>query len=257
MFVRIKLTRTGDSTHSSNFKVMHPAVCFHDQLASGWEKKYEKSSFSGRAVALLSLLSDQSLRGQLWLDAGCGSGLLSRMLAEQGCNVVGVDGSPQMVQAATGIGRQGLCPSAGSLEFQQVETIEQLPMSVASFDGILCSSVIEYLDHPRQCLEEFHRVLRPGGLLLLSVPNRHSLMRRVQKLSLRLSKVFLKRPWPEYLLWSRNEYSLQALVAMLKLCGFELRKNRYYAPRVNRLMSRNVVVGSLIVILAEKRALRK
>ena len=231
---------------------MHPAVRFHDQLAPGWEAKYDKPSFRERANALLSLLDHRDLQGQRWLDAGCGSGLLSRVLAARGCHVLGVDGSPQMVQAAASIGRQSLSPNAGPLEFERVETVEALPMANGSFDGVLCSSVIEYLDHPRQCLEEFRRVLRPGGLLLLSVPNRLSLIRRALKLSLRLSQMLRRRPWPEYLLWSRNEYSLREAVALLQACGFEIKHTCYYAPRLPGLLSRSVVSGTLIIALVQK-----
>ena len=236
--------------------VLHPAVHFHDDLAAAWEGKYGRPTFRRRAIALFGLLGDQSLRAQRWLDAGCGSGFLSWMLAEAGCDVLGIDASPRMIQAATSITRQDFSEKAGSLEFRQIESIEHLPMADGAFHGILCSSVLEYLDEPKQCLEEFHRVLRPRGVLLLSVPNRHSVIRRAEKLSLRLSKEFLKRPWPEYLLWSRNEYSLQAIVAVLAGCGFELRKREYYAPGVPRLLSRTIAVGSLILALAVRGPLR-
>ena len=45
-----------------------------------------------------------------------------------------------------------------------------------SCDGVLCSSVLEYVSDVDTCLKEFARVLRPAGLLLVSVPNRHSIV---------------------------------------------------------------------------------
>jgi len=46
---------------------------------------------------------------------------------------------------------------------------ESLPFTSHSFDVVLCTQVFEYFDHPHLAAKEIHRVLRPGGVLLMSV----------------------------------------------------------------------------------------
>ena len=60
---------------------MSTAVEFHDRLAERWEAKYRKASFRAREDVLDRALAGVHLTGQRWLDAGCGTGTLSRALA--------------------------------------------------------------------------------------------------------------------------------------------------------------------------------
>jgi SAM-dependent methyltransferase len=48
---------------------------------------------------------------------------------------------------------------------------EYLPLGNARFDVVICTQVLEYVAHPDLVFGEIHRVLRPGGALLLSVPS--------------------------------------------------------------------------------------
>lgn len=50
--------------------------------------------------------------------------------------------------------------------------VQALPFEDASFDGVLCWRVAQYLEHPERALAEFARVLRPGGVLCMRVPAR-------------------------------------------------------------------------------------
>ena len=69
---------------------------------------------------------------------------------------------------------------SGRIDFQFVPTVERISLPDASVDGCLCLNVLEYLDKPFDCLDEMVRVLRPGGLLVLSVPHTHSPVRAMQ-----------------------------------------------------------------------------
>jgi SAM-dependent methyltransferase len=48
---------------------------------------------------------------------------------------------------------------------------EQIPFKSAQFDLVICTQVLEYVPNPAAAIAEIHRVLRPGGVLLLSVPS--------------------------------------------------------------------------------------
>jgi SAM-dependent methyltransferase len=110
--------------------------------------------------------------GQL-LDYGCGPGRLARLLAEAGYRVVAVDPSPKMIGEAK---KQRPVPE---LEFATVS--EGGRLESAAYDGIICSSVIEYVADPAALLQRFRLALRANGKLVLSYANRHSLWRAYAK----------------------------------------------------------------------------
>jgi SAM-dependent methyltransferase len=99
------------------------------------------------------------------LDAGCGVGYGTAMLASGGAaSALGVDVSAHAIDAARA--------EAGAAARFEVADIERLDVPDASFDLVTCFEVIEYVQHPEHALDELRRVLRPGGLLLISSPNR-------------------------------------------------------------------------------------
>src|SRR5258708_637226 len=159
------------------------AVAYHRELAVGWEQRYTKPAFRARLRAFEECLAGQNLHGQDWLDAGCGSGTLARYLVEAGARVLGVDAAEEMIAMARELASQDVARKdehSQHLRFEHVATIAHLSLAGQSLDGILCSSVLEYVSEPPACLAEFARVLRPGGLLVVSVANRNSLIRRTQ-----------------------------------------------------------------------------
>ena len=99
------------------------------------------------------------------LDAGCGVGYGTALLAGGGAaSALGVDVSAGAIEAAR-------AEAGGRAQFE-VADIERLDVPDASFDLVTCFEVIEYVEHPELALDELRRVLRPGGLLLISSPNR-------------------------------------------------------------------------------------
>lgn len=225
------------------------AIRYHDRLASNWEGRYEKASFRARQVALAECLDGKHLRGTEWLDAGCGTGTLSRWLAQRGCRVLGVDAAPKMITAAAALANSE--SGSGLLRFQHVETIAQLPLDSHSADGILCSSVLEYVPDPEACLTEFARVLRLGGILVVSVPSAHSLIRNVQITCYRVGQ-FVGKDWVAYLNYSRNQYSRSEFEGMLMSRGFRLDRAILFGGPLPRWVQRMHAVGPLLMFSAKK-----
>jgi ubiquinone/menaquinone biosynthesis C-methylase UbiE len=99
------------------------------------------------------------------LDAGCGTGL---NLASLPRGSVGIDLNPRNLELI----RRRLP------QYRVVEgDVEAMPFADASFATVVCTEVLEHVPHPQQALREIRRVLKPGGLLIGSVPARSAIWR--------------------------------------------------------------------------------
>lgn len=186
------------------------AVEFHDTLAAGWDDGYRVPTFSCRLEVIREMLPSAT---GLWLDAGCGTGTISRwMVSSYGCAIEAVDGSPAMVAEAVRRGTKA-----------QTSPVEQLPYATDSLDGIVCSSVLEYVDDPTIVLREFHRVLKPQGLLLISVPRvrTHILMKLVHWATL--------GKWYSASRYSKNSYGAKSFAGILMRTGFACEQHRCFS----------------------------
>jgi len=94
------------------------------------------------------------------LDVGCGTGFLSLELAGRGHRVSGIDFAPQMLAEA----RKKAAAQGVAVRFEEGDA-EQLPFAEGSFDLVMTRHVLWTLPHPEQAIDEWIRVLRPGGRL--------------------------------------------------------------------------------------------
>jgi len=100
------------------------------------------------------------------LDAACGEGYGSALLAQAGATVEGVDVSEQAIGHAKR--RYGHLPGLGF----QVADCSHLPYADDEFDRVVSFETLEHLAEQDQLLAEFRRVLKPGGFLVLSSPDK-------------------------------------------------------------------------------------
>jgi ubiquinone/menaquinone biosynthesis C-methylase UbiE len=225
----------------------HPGkdvVAYHGELAVGWEDRYAKPAFKARLRAFEECLTGHDMRGQDWLDAGCGSGTMARYLFGAGARVLGVDAAEEMIAAANELASRN--DAGRQLRFEHLATIAHLPLTDQSLDGVLCSSVLEYVPDPRACLAEFARVLRPGGLLVISVANRNSLVRKAQKSAHHLGGLLGQR-WCAFLDYSHNEYVAEGFRVLLKQHGFVTRNVIPFGSPIPHWLQRRGFGGSLLV----------
>ena len=103
------------------------------------------------------------------LDVGCGGGFLTATLSDAGYDVIGIDPSMASLREASDHVQAKFAAGAG----------ECLPFPDNSIDAVTCSEVLEHVDDAEAVVGEISRVLRRGGLLVFSLPNRTLLSRLV------------------------------------------------------------------------------
>lgn len=141
-------------------------------------------------------------------------------------------------------------PLSDRFTFKRIASISSIDAAEASFDGVLCSSVVEYIDSIDEALFEFNRVLRMGGKLILSAPNRNSLVRRIQKL-LRHGGQSIGLDLFPYLSVSMNDFTKGDLIQRLRGCGFLARTLEGFDPIIPKVFN-NVLPPALYFVVAEK-----
>ena len=95
------------------------------------------------------------------LDVGCGTGFLIDILAKRrSARYCGVDLSDEMIRVAKGKGIRGAEFTVGSAD--------KLPYPDGSFDIVACSQSFHHYPYPEKAMREAKRVLKPGGLYILS-----------------------------------------------------------------------------------------
>jgi len=104
------------------------------------------------------------LEGKSALDVGCGAGLLAEPLARLGAKVTAIDAAPELIEAAKAhAAAQGL-----SIDYRAVG-VELLE---AHYDLVTAMEVIEHVAEPQGFIDDLAARLAPGGLMILSTPNR-------------------------------------------------------------------------------------
>jgi ubiquinone/menaquinone biosynthesis C-methylase UbiE len=111
------------------------------------------------------VMQERTAAGIQVLDAGCGTGVYARALAEQGCQVTAIDTAPGMLVHARRRAETLPAGCPGTLTVDAVSVDGPLPFPDMSFDVVLLVSVLQAVNHPEYTLREIHRVLAPGGTL--------------------------------------------------------------------------------------------
>jgi 2-polyprenyl-3-methyl-5-hydroxy-6-metoxy-1,4-benzoquinol methylase len=137
-----------------------------DELALTYEHPdpYKRFFYGSRFRAVLDALDPHP--GEEILEVGCGSGYYTRELARLGAVVTATEYAPSALAQAR--------RNVGEVADFRLEDAQRLSFADASFDKVLSSEVIEHVPDPERAVSEASRVLRPGGLLVVSTPSRLS-----------------------------------------------------------------------------------
>ena len=166
-----RLTRTATSI------VAREAAHFGALAGDWWDPKGKSAMLHKLNPVRLGYLRDQvdqhwaldectlrPLEEKTALDVGCGAGLLAEPLARLGAKVSAIDAAPELIEAA-----KAHAEGAGLEIDYRCVAVEQLE---GKFDLVTAMEVIEHVADPQAFVASLAARLAPGGLLLLSTPNR-------------------------------------------------------------------------------------
>jgi 2-polyprenyl-3-methyl-5-hydroxy-6-metoxy-1,4-benzoquinol methylase len=194
-----------------------PSRAYHESLWEGLPEGRVPPDASLREAFLLERLAaederaaegERAGRKPRVLDAGCGEGYFAATLARHGAEVVAVDVAEEPLRRAR--------TRHPDLDARLVHAEAPLPLEDSSFDVVWAGETIEHVADTSQWLSEVRRVLRSGGLLLLSTPDHGALAR----LRLALSRGAFERhfdPRSDHLRF----YTRGTLADLLADFGFE------------------------------------
>jgi SAM-dependent methyltransferase len=165
-----------------------------DAKAAGWPARYAPGGpLVSRLASLSAAVNWHARAGDRVLDLGCGTGELARALAAAGLRVAGCDISRQMLLRAAhdATARESADHDRGGCAGWVClgPDWQSLPFVSASFDVVVAASVLEYVAEPGAVLRECARVLRPGGVVLYTVPDLRHPVRWAEWFAQRLARV--------------------------------------------------------------------
>jgi SAM-dependent methyltransferase len=167
------------------------------------------------------------------LDFGCGAGHVAAHLAGLGYQVTACDIAVEMLVEA--------CDAFPAVEVHwcHVTPTSPLPAGDGTLDAVIASSVFEYMDGVLRVLAECHRVLRPGGVLLFTVPNPASGVRRLEDLVRPLAAAALVQRtcvfgrvgrFLAYLRLSHRRWSAARWLQAGESCGLQAAADGFVSP---------------------------
>jgi SAM-dependent methyltransferase len=188
-------------------KVNDPAV-----MAGYYKKVHAEGGYTPTEPFLFELHAEMLRRleplflrhvpsGGVVLDAGCGRSLFTEIRPDWPFRIVASDVDLDLLKA-----RRDAFPQVR----WAVGSAHPLPFRDGAFDALFAGELIEHLGDPAPAVADFHRVLKPGGTLILTTPNRLRLANLVDRSD---------RPYsPDHL----SELSYDEVAALLRAGGFEI-----------------------------------
>jgi len=144
--------------------------------------------------------------GERILDLGCGDGPLTRKLADLGCNVVGVDGSPEMIDAAKKLGLDARVMDGQALAFEN------------EFDAVFSNAALHWMKQPDKVIEGVWRALRHGGRFVAECGGKGNVNTILEALRSGLSRRGIDpEPYNPWIFLDADEYR-----ALLEKQGFRV-----------------------------------
>jgi len=147
---------------------LDPIEVAHFDRMDWWDPKGPMRTLHAiNPLRLHYIMEAQPLHGAAVLDVGCGGGILSEAMAEQGAHVTGVDLSGNALRQA-----RAHLPEELSVTYLQQDTHAFAREHPGAFDLVVCMELLEHVPDAEALLEDCVHALKPGGSLVVSTINR-------------------------------------------------------------------------------------
>lgn len=144
------------------------------------------------------------------LDLGCGNSIHSIKIAKTCKEIIAVDYDINQLNIGQSLSKE---KNINNIKFIQNNLENKLPFKNYCFDKVLCLDVLEHLSNRDRCLKEIRRILKPNGIVFISVPNKNTSWKKLQR------KVGLDYfSDPDH----KIEYSLKEIERQLKHAKFKI-----------------------------------
>ena len=139
----------------------------YDHISEMWDKHISHYDTNRRIEVLVEdFLGEKEILGKKCIDVGCGLGYFSQaLLKHKPSSIFACDVSPKLIEKLSRKLPDVQCIVANILEISTV-------LRGKMFDVVVCSDVIEHTSDPKLAAEQLTKIIAPGGLLSISVPNR-------------------------------------------------------------------------------------
>ncbi|MBV9775171.1 MAG: class I SAM-dependent methyltransferase [Gemmatimonadetes bacterium] len=131
-----------------------------------WDGGVSPAAAAARAARITGWVGTHCVPGASVLDLGCATGVHTLALAAAGFRATGVDFAPGMLRRA-----RARAASVGPLphlpEFLRADLNRPLPLPSGGWDAVLCAGVLQCIDDPVRLLRDVHRLLAPGGVVIV------------------------------------------------------------------------------------------
>lgn len=144
----------------------HKTRQFFNAIAEDWDK-LSREVLGGFDLA--GAVVDHMPECRVAVDLGCGTGNVLHGMLERAGSVIGVDGSPRMLELA-----RRRFAAVGNRVSLRIGDLSHLPLRDGEADFASLNMVLHHIPQPVEVLREIRRALRPSGLLVLTDFNRHN-----------------------------------------------------------------------------------
>lgn len=159
---------------------------FYESIGETFDEVVNIYDTNKRLSVIYDELLKENIKGKHLLDAGCGTGWFSARAVQKGAKVTSLDLGPNLLNQV-----KKKCKST-----RVIGSVLKIPFPKNTFDVVVSSEVIEHTPDPTKALAEFYRVLKPGGVLVVTTPNKR------WDFALQIANKFNLRPYQGLENWS-------------------------------------------------------